>query len=381
MDWSQDNFKDESRPKLHELVKMADYKKHENEFNAYRFVGNLTPIAQIWIPIYKDGKPMISEKTKKAIEIPFYATNYDYKTGKFIEDRKCPFIELANYMNQFREKPIRVSESKLAQAINRAVQEENSDDQGRFRKRGQVTQSEKATRFKDSMDSACRTPVEVHTLGYMLGQDFSSILALNKVKVKDAAGNVKTVVKSIADPKYGCDVQIKFDSKNKTSKKTAAQKGDKSPLTPEEQSFLLWDLDKAIAKLVLKPAEAKAEASRILAEFKKSLKAGGKRASQEPEDDDLPDDIEDDTSDLGLDDDTPPPKRTQGSKKAAAADDEGDLDFDDLEEKPAAKKPTGKPAGKPAAKKAAPVVNDEDIDDILGDDDGEDLDDSDDIPF
>jgi hypothetical protein len=387
MDWSQDNFKDESKPKLHELVKMADYKKHEGEFVAYRFVGSLTPIAQVWIPIFKDGKPLISERTKKPVEVPFYPTNYDYKTGKFIEGKKCPFVELANYMSQFREQPIRVSESKLAQAINRAAQEENTDDEGRYRRKSKPSAKEQSTGFKDAIDSPCRTPVEVHTIGYMLSQDFGSILALNKVKVKDKTGAVKTVVKSIADPKYGCDVQIKFDGKIKSNKKTAAQKGDKAPLTPEEQGFLLWDLDAALKKLVLSPAEAKAEAARILAEFKKSLKAGGaKRASQEPDEEDLPDDIEDEAEDLGLDDDTP--KRTQGGKtarKPAPAEDEDDLDLEMDDTPPgrtASKKPGAKPAGKPAAKKPAPA--DDDIDDILGDDEGEDLeglDEDDSLPF
>lgn len=382
MEWSQDNFKDESKPKLHELVKMADYKKHEGEFAAYRFVGNLFPIAQVWIPIYKDGKPLISEKTKKPVEVPFYPTNFDYKTGKFIEGKKCPFIELANYMSQFRDQPIRVSESKLAQAINRESQSENSDDEGRYRRRSKPSAKEQSTGFKDAIDSPCRTPVEVHTIGYMLGQDFSSIMALNKVKVKGADQVVKTVVKSIADPKHGCDVQIKFDGKIKSSKKTAAQKGDKSPLTPEEQSFLLWDLEAALKKLVLSPAEAKAEATRIATEFKKSLKAGGggKKASQEPDDEDLPGDIEDE--DLGLEDEAPAPKRTQGAKpKPKPADDDGDLDFEEETPAPrqAAKKPGAKPAQKPKPQ------DDDDIDALLGDDPGEDLDlgeeDEDGLPF
>lgn len=343
MEWEAANFKDERRATLKDLVKLADYKTHEAEFASYRFVGKINPAAIIRLPIYKEGKPFISPKTGKAVEIPFYALNFDYKTGKFIEGKACPFTDLMNYMNRFLPKPIRPQTIKYVQAINRTVQETGTDENtGKFRRRAKPTQKELSTRCKESLRSACQTPVEVHTVGYMLQQDVQAVIETNKVKVKDTTNprGFKLVVKPPADPVYGCDVLIKFDSNIKTPKKSAMQKGERTPLTDDEKAFLLWDMDAVLAQLVMSEAEAKSECDRIKGEFNKSLKNGGKASSKdEPDLGDLPDDMEG----LGLDDGegeaepAPQTRRTQGGTagkkpggtKPATVSDEADALFGD----------------------------------------------------
>lgn len=349
--WENTRFGNESRVKFNELVKVVDY-RNVKRFKDFRFLGDLRMYATILLPIYKDGKPVPKKKGQGNLMIPFNVTNFDPKTEKFDDTKKCPFVEaaekMAKYMEPDEAKQLNIRIGHYAEAINRDLQE-NPD------KKGKPSQAERKSGLKESLDSASFTPLEVHQINFTIGQHLESIKETNTVKNK-ATG--EKVAKSVADPKFGRDVKIKYDEDGKGQAKYKVVGGERTPLTEEEQAYLHWDIVGALKATTMSTKDAKVEADRILKEFMKSVK---KKKSNDDEDDDegdMPDDIES-------------PVKKKSSKKAKKPDpdedddEDGDDDLEDLES-PVAKKSSNK-----KMKTKSKYNDDDDDEDENSDEDGD----------
>lgn len=390
--WENISFSNENRVRLNELIRIVNYASSKG-FKTYRFVGDPQKIAQVWLPIYKDGKPVISQKGKP-VNIPFNITNFNPETETFDETKECPFVKASELIrkhikddkvaNQFKPQV-----AVMAQAISRSLQE-NPD------KKGKPSKKERQTGFKESFDSDSYTPVECHQINFAIGQGLESVKETNTVVIKGKDGTKKKAHKTVADPKYGRDVQIKYDPNAQGVSKYKVQGGDRTPLNEGdyegEDKYLLWDIVSAIKETTMTPKEAKVEADRIVKEFLKSVKKKSSSDDDDDDDDDLPDDIEGDDDEDTKSSKKSNKKKTANKKKPKDEDEDGDDDDDsDLEddddaddeeeEKPAKKKSskaTKKPVKKADKKKSSGKKKSDDDDDDDSDDDDDDSDDDDD---
>jgi hypothetical protein len=334
------------RERLEDRIRLIDKKEYTKKYRSYRYVGGVTSFVEVWMPIFKDGKPLIG-KTKKQVKIPMMVTNYNPDTEKHDPDVTCPFLELAEKMNPSLGKDDQIKPKRiyLGNVIDRVAQD------ARPRNAKEPTKKELKTGFI-TMDSHTFTPVGVLPTS---SGTMRKVKNLNQLNVRKNKKTGEKQAYSVAHPVFGIDVNLKFDPDEKGSAMYDVQRGDNSKLTDEEKAYLIWDIEKAV--VVMTREEAQIEADRIWAGFK-----GKKSKSSKNEDDDeMPDDIEDE--------DYVSDKKKKNKKRPVDDDDDEDDDEDD---------------DKPAKKKKKPVDDDDDDDDDDADDlediDADDDDDDDEAP-
>jgi hypothetical protein len=343
---------------LVEVVKMANGK-----WVQLRIIpSDVLSYRQHWINI-------LASKTKREVRIPKLCLAHNPNTEEL--EGECPYCGID-------------SQTSTAYLVNVIVRQLQDDAPAKNR----VTKEERESGFKN-MESDSWTPVRVLRLTSGLMKKVQELKGLNKVKGKDG---VKTF--DVDHPKFGMDINIKYDGNAKGPEKYQINTGERSPLTEEEMQYLKWHLDEElITQMGLESlSEAKKELGRMqivgAEEFdgdddeddlssKKKKPAGKKPAPSKKrpvdEDDDEDDAFDDD------EDDEPAPKKKAADKKPAPSkkrpaddeDDEDDEDFDDEDDEPAPRK-------KPVSKKR-PVDEDEDDEDE-DDEDFDDEDDEDDEP-
>ncbi len=256
-----------------------------------RFVGPICPYGRFWIESKgREGKPTKYPKT---------ALSFDQDTEELDSSKKDPYRDLSEKF----PKKVRFTREYYANVIVRELQEDEPA------KRGKPNDTEEESGFKQK-GSKLWTPVRVVRLTSTLIDHLKKIKALNRHK------NKKTGQKEayeISDPRYGVDVQIMYDKDAPTAAQAySVQKDEKSPLTEDERSYALWDIES-----LLKPESlsvAKEEVERW------------KRANKDLFDDDSDGDDSDDDDDD--EDDEPKSKKAKkaGKKSKKSDDDEWDLD-------------------------------------------------------
>jgi hypothetical protein len=322
----------EDKKKISDVLPIVDKNDFKKKYKLYRFIGGVQPYQEIWLPIFKDGKPVISAKGGKPVRIPKYVTNYNLETHK-VDDSlpACPYVEVAEKMNKHlsEDDQLRVKQSYLACVIDREAQENPP------KKIVPATKAELKAGFYD-MESPSTKMTAVFDMTPSLFRKIKGLKGLNKVKFKKTG---ETKEYQVTDPKYGCDVNIKFDPSEKGGAMYDAQKGERTAITEEEEEYPLWDISSIITPDDYKTA--KKEADRLWKEFAKSIK-GGK--GLDDDDDDLPPDLEDEDEKPSKkkakkpadDDDDDEPVVSKKKKKPVVDDDDED---EDLPVKKSKKKP------------------------------------------
>jgi hypothetical protein len=284
LDWNEYSPGFENRAKISDLIVVADKNKFKNKNKAYRFIGPVYQYREIWVPIYRDGKPLFN-KNKHQVKIPLALTNYDGDTQKFIPGKVCPYQELAEKMNKYLDSKNQITERSvsISNAINRDMQDNMP------RRIIPPTKEENRTGFKD-ITTKSWTPVEAFTLVPTLARKIKGIMEDNVYKKKDGT----EAVFSIAHKKYGKDIKVRFDPEEKGSAMYNALNGERSPLSVEEEDYLIWDIESAIKTQIDTPKEAKKNADNLWKEFEKYLRKSGKGRDRDRDDEDgSPEDLED----------------------------------------------------------------------------------------
>lgn len=301
----------------------------DGEFVTLRPIGPVNSFAQHWIEFTgKDGK----KKT-----FPVTCRNWDSEKEEFIANG-CPACK----------RQLKTQVKHFGNFINRDLQENRPA-------KAKLEEATKSKKFRTPNDKSW-SPVKVYILPSTAVDGLKDIYALNKHKIKDPETREVTMVAcEPSDPDYGCDVRIKYDSNKDGSNKYNVQKGDHSPLTDEERTYMLYDLD----VLFYPEKEALEQKLRGFEE-----RAGKKKPS-----------VMDDDEDTDM-----PPARTGKRSKIEDNDDEDDekpvkkpakklpppVDEDDEPEEKPVKKPKkqvepedDEPAPKPAKKPKKQVEEDE----------------------
>ena len=394
MDWTTDKITNNDKgPKLSDLVDMLDLPSGA-EFKAIRMIGPSRRVAKHYLPVFKqDGTPVM--KNGQQVRIPKVCLAYDDKTDEY--SGKCPYCKID---------PDTPKKEVHTNVIDREEQEAEpskkkprSDKEKKSRPMGP-----KGEKFfiKDGKSSKAWTPCRFQVIKSSVGGKISDYTSLNKKKLKD--GSVK--VFGPDHPKFGFDLQIKFDKNKSGSEMYSVVKDDRTALTEEELDYLLWDI------YTEQPEEydvAKKEA----ASFAKRMEAGAKNGKNKDDDDededdgDRPkkskskkssksededwDDDEDFESDDEDDDEPKSKKKVKSSKSSKSSkkksrdddddwednDDDDDENEEDEEEDERPKK-SSKSSKKSSSKKKSKKDEDEDEDDDWESDDDDSDDDDDD---
>ena len=313
------------------------------------------------LPVRRHWVNIIAGKDKREVKIPKICVAFDPATEANKKGVECPYCELADGPEQFY----------LANVIVRSEQE---DAPARIK----MSADEKASGFKN-VDGESWTPVRVLRITSSLAKKIQGLKDLNKVKSKKTG---KTLGYDVSHERFGKDVNVKYDGDAKGADKYQIQLGERTPLTEEEQGYLVWELHEGLLDQIGRESEqeAKTEIKRMqivgdsdlpeedeedeLALGKRKKAPAGKKASRQDEDEDEEDEDEDDD---------PPPRKKAPAKKAPAKrrappededededdEDEDEDDEDDEDDPPPRKKAPAKKA--PARRRSPPDDDDDDI--------------------
>jgi hypothetical protein len=343
----------DKEPRVEDIVDMATFPA--NEWVQMRFVGPIVAYGRHWVTTKK--------KAGGTTQFPVTCLAFDQETEEIDSTKECPWCEAES-------EKIRSSKDFYVNAIIRSVQEDEPA------KKGKPTPDEEESGFKKKGSKAW-TPVRVVRLTQSLVRELKKLGSLNRHKSKKT-GEQKAY--PLSDERFGCDVNIMYDPNEKVaSKKYTVQKADKSPLTEEEQDYLLWNIEKLLTPLKLKDAQREFESWAKRNEDgdeSGSNKKKGKGRKDEDEDDDLDDDEDDEAAPKGK-----KGKAATTAKKGKKPVDDDDEDDDDLDDDDLDEDEDDEPAPKKGGKKK-PVDEDEDEDedDDLDDDDLDEDDDDEDEP-
>ncbi len=301
-----------------------------NEWTQFRLVGDIVMLKIGWIPAKKKGGGLT------AYPVVSLSNN----------EEDCPLVEAG----------IKQQDIFLTNVIVRELQENKP------RKAGTVPDQE----FRKVGDKWW-SPIKVLKLPFGAVQKVKNLGQLNKVKSK--TGEIK--VMPLNHPKFGRDILVSYDPKGQGSGMYDIQKEDRSPLTEEESSYLLYNLELVFDCIQtyddIVESIQKAYDEDLFDDDNCNMKALRRLVEESDDDDD--DDNDDDDMDLDEDDEDEPPKKKSKKKVVEDEDDDLDLDDDDDEDEPPKKK------SKTTSKTKKKVVEDDDDDEDELDDDDLDLDD------
>ena len=377
MDWSKQNFNSNQRvPMLKDKVELLELPDGE-DFKQIRMIGPSKRIGYHMLPVFKqDGTPVMN-KFKQQVRIPKVCLAFDSKTGDLPEDneKKCPYCCMD-------PDPLKIEVH--TNVIDRELQ---SDFNAKKQKKNRSKKESKKVEFFDGSEyyvaegkaSKKKTPCRYWRITSSVGSKISDYTSLNKKKTKD--GKVK--IYNPNHPKFGFDLNIKFDnSKKNPSEKYSCVKDERTELTDEELEYLLWNID-IEAPEDFKTAKKEAES------FKKRMDAAEGSSKKRSKDDDDDEEFGDDEDLEGDDDDDEDYRRSKKSKKSSKKskkdddwdDDEDDEDSDDEddddedeeddEDDEQSSKKSKKAKGKSLKRKSRDDDDDDDEDDFDSDEDDE----------
>lgn len=310
----QGNGEKAARPD--DLVNIAKFKS--GKWVTIRLLPGVMTQAVYWVETKKkDGN-----KARFPVPVP----GFDSRAGSQDSEVYDPWGEAAEKLNVYaedREKSkvvIQFSKSFWMNAIIRTEQENEPA------KNPKHTKQERETGFKDK-DSDSWTPVQVVRLPKSFLDRVNGLKTMN-VKRNKKTGSTESY--SVSHAKYGCDIMVKYNPEASPASQWEVQKGDRTPLTEEEQAYLIWDLD-----LLANPVVTEEESRK---EFKSWCTRNKIKLDGDEDEDDAPKKSKKSKKVEEDDDEFDDPKPKKGKKSKKDEDDEDDDDFDDPKPKKKSKK-------------------------------------------
>ena len=339
----QDNSKRDSlrESEIFEIFPLS--KKANGNWVSIRLLDlDLLPIKKHWIKI------MGGKDKDKEIKIPRMCVNFDPDNqGKPLNGMKCPYCGIA-HGNDESGAPAQYDYKWYAQAIIRDEQAAAPRKMPKFTKKEQKT-------GKKEMGSESWTPIMCIPLSNSLAGKIKELGERNIHTVKDKkSGKKSKQAFQVNHPKYGCDIEIKYNPKKSPAERYTIERGDHTPLTGDEKEYLTWDFDNwnEIYDMLGRLNEEAA-----MADFKKMDVIGVNTNDSDDGDDE---DDEDDDMALGR-----KKKVGKADKKKRRSDDDDDDEDDDEDEDDRPSK----------SKKSKPTKSRKMLDDDEDDDEDEDEDD------
>ena len=231
--WSQTKAHNTNqKPRLNTLVDVYDFSTVDGKYSTKRPVGPIIGVAVHWIRIVTN--------TGKTVSIPKYCLDYDVDNDSFPKKpKKCPYCKNHGLPNVNYYQNMIDRDSQDSEPAKKAKHTKTE-------KKGKKWVDGETYFFKDP-ESKSWTPVSLVAAGLTLSEKLRNITQLNK-------GN------ELNDPKNGMDIDIMYDSKQKTpGAQWDVQRAGKSKLKPKESAYLLYDVRTALPYIMESPSEAEAE--------------------------------------------------------------------------------------------------------------------------
>lgn len=264
--------------------KFSDYDKKKVKF---RLLGPLYSYCVHWVPV--------TTKTGKKINLPKLCVNYDPATDNW-EQNGCPWCD----------SEISGRKRYLVNAIFREEQDREPKKTSRTKKEDKLrTVTDGFDAYVKDPNSDSWTPVVVLDLNASIAKQLKD-LTMDNLDKKDR-------VRELSDKKYGMDITIKYDSSEKGTGMFRVDTVKRTPLTEEEETYLIWDIWNELEVPSLKEATKEFE----------DLSSKG-MLNNESEDDEESDEIDD----LDDEDEDESPKKSKKSKSKKSYD-EDDEDYED----------------------------------------------------
>ena len=284
-----------NRERMSDLVPIHPWP--EGDYDALRMVGPVFSVEQIWFKIPTRAKP-------NGQSIPKQCLDHDGETDKHVTDI-CPY---------FKSGLGRPGKKYYVNVIVRSLQQDSRGRPLDF----PVSRTAIETRlgykaYWGKKGDERKTPVRVLEVPDGQVEKLKSLRKLNRGKTADGVATVF----ELSDPKMGCDINIMFDSTKKGAACYDIQKGDRTPLTREERSYIIFPLD------LLKPDRLE-EAKREMKDLEAKVITEDARSGSR----------DDDRGSRGKDarhDDRRSSRRGQDSDDPLLEDDTTDIDYGDLD--------------------------------------------------
>lgn len=344
------NSRKERDPSIGDQVEVFKFpKKKWTNIRLINKGGGIHPTAEYWVKTKKaDGS-----KTKFPVACPSWdPSTQERDSTKYDPWRDYGEAEFQKNGKEGRDKnKIQFGRSNWAQAIIRVIQEDEP------KKKPKYTKSESKSGVKEK-DSDSWTPIKAIKMPGSFLSQVQELKQLNAVSKKGKG----TKNYSMSDERYGRDIRVYYDDTKAPAEQYKVQMGEeRTPLTEEEQAYLIQNLEAAVQVKIPSKKEIKAD-------FESWLKRNGlKDMSSADEDED--DEDEDD-------DDAPKSKKGKGKssrgKSKKSKDEDNDFDDEDEEDDDEDDEPKSKKGKKSKSKSRDDDDEDDDFDDDDEDDDEED---------
>lgn len=191
-----------SEIKWEDSVKWWDLKAHK-ELHTNRPVGPTLPVARMWVPVNPKNLHIPKKEFFKVKSFPIWDPSYNPETEEFIKG-----------INPLRDDfGAKAQKLYLGNFIIRELQE-----------------------AKPASLRPDWTPIRGIKLTKTNTNNFAIIQKLNYDK-----GDIKKIPRNIEDPVYGCDIHMQYNPTIDGAQKYIDQKGDRTPLTEEEESYKLYE--------------------------------------------------------------------------------------------------------------------------------------------
>lgn len=206
---------------LLDWYKWRESRSGEDEFNHIRLIGPIKSACYHWIEVRKNDGTKTSFPMTCA-GFPMTCVGYNPET-ETTDIEKCPAcqIKISQQKFYFQNAIIR-REQEIKPA--RAIELEDCPE-------------EMAKEYRAIGDKHW-SPVKVVKIPVTCAAQLRDIVGLNKHRVEDKVRSM-----DISDIQYGCDIFVKYDSKESPSSMYNVQKGDAAPLTEEEKKYKLFNLN------------------------------------------------------------------------------------------------------------------------------------------
>lgn len=306
-DVPQGNGEKAARPD--DLVNVAKFK--DGKWITIRLLPGVMTQAHYWVNTKKkDGN-----KTRFPLPVP----GFDSRSGNQDSEAYDPWRGAADKLNVYaedKEKSNVVIQFSKSYWMNAIIRPEQENEPGRSPKH---TKQERETGFKDK-DSDSWTPVQVVRLPKSFIDRVNGLKTMN-VKRNKKTGTTESY--SMSHAKYGCDIMVKYNANASPASQWEVQKGDRTPLTEDEQAYLLWDLD-----VLANPEVSEEETKREFESWCKrnNIKLGGGSSDDDEDDEPKAKKKSKKSRDEDEDDEFDDPKPKKKSKKAVDEDDDDDFD-------------------------------------------------------
>ena len=221
-------------PRVESMVDMADFS--DGEWHQVRLWPGVFGLATMWLDVKK--------KDGSYTQIPRSLLNFDIQRASFDDKKECPYYNHRNDVTCRGEPGGQINVHYYCNVLDRAVQDAEP-------KKVKISKGEKASGFKEK-GSKSWTPLRVARFPRTVIGKLMKLQELNRQKGKSYP---------LSDAIHGHDIYVYYNKDAAPANMWDVQLDTRgsTKLTEEEQSYLMWDIEKVLSDIQGQESLAEAE--------------------------------------------------------------------------------------------------------------------------